>query len=78
MLLLFNRQLLDPLLKLLLHFLALLEFVLHVAESLGAAHCVDLLLEGEDLALLLLNLLVDAGEFVLLEVDLVLGVVGLA
>ena len=61
MLLLLDCQLLDARLKLLLHLLALFELVLHVAESLGATHCVDLFLEGNDLPLLLLNLLVDAG-----------------
>ena len=61
MFLLLDRQLLDARLKLLLHLLTLFELVLHVTESLGAAHRVDLLLERKNLPLLLLNLLVDAG-----------------
>ena len=74
MLLLLDSQLLDALLKLLLCLLALFEFVLHVTESLGTAHRIDLFLKGQYFFFLLVNLLVDAGELVLLKLDLVLRV----
>jgi len=71
-------QLFDVLLELILGSLAVSQFILHEFQSLSATHLVYLLLQPLNVLLLLVNLLVDALELVLFELEYVSWVLPLA